>query len=178
VAAALTVAGVIVGTAGTASATYVQWGSLGGVHDQLVSCDLYAHTLSVTPIAGPMFYYHAGQVVQADVYIHDTRWAAAQWQHNFMASIAKVFPVSLADPILGASGTEADWQYSASVLPSVTITGLAGHSYQVYVYYTYFSDSRQVVATDMHATSYYSSGHWGFSGSTWIPTSSVSSCGT
>ena len=175
--AALTVAGVMAGTAGTASATNVMWPTLGGTHDQTVSCDLYNHQITITAFAAPMWYHHAGQVVKAEVYLRNTR--VTTWQ-TFGAYFAvdKVMPTFLGSAILGSSGDETDWQYPMSALPTLTFNTSAGQSYQVYVNYTYYNDARQVMVTDMHATSQYTSGHWGVSGRVWIPTSSTGSCMT
>jgi hypothetical protein len=174
---ALIVGGALASSAGTASATTVSWPTLGGSHDQNVSCDAYNHKLTVSPFAAPMWYYHSGQVVQAEVYLHDTR--VTGWQTFPGHTLVRRVPVTyLGNPILGSSGTEADYEYPMSSLPTLTVTGMAGHSYQVYVYYTFYNEARQIVATDMHATSLYTSGYWGVSGTTWIPTSSTVSCTT
>jgi len=174
-AAAFVVVGILASAAGPASATNVSWPALGGTHDQNVYCDAYGHRLTVTVFAAPMWYHHNGQVVQAIVYVKDTR--VTQWTiYNNYPVVDKVMPNYLGSAILGASGTEADWEYPMRTLGSFSVPVLAGHAYQVYVYYTYYNDARQVVASDMHPTSSYTSGYWGYSGRVWIPTSSAVSC--
>jgi hypothetical protein len=176
-AALLIISGVIAGTAGEASATVVSWPNLGGIHDQVVTCDRYNHRITITPQAAPMFGYHGGQVVRADFWVADYGFNNWTSYPNLMLA-TRVLPAYIGNAILGSTGGEYDYQYNLSGLGTVTINGNPGHNYVVAVNYTYYNAARQVVATDMHSTSSYSGGYFGFSGTTWIPSSSTVACGT
>jgi hypothetical protein len=172
-AAASVVLGIVAGTAGPASATTVSWPN-GGSHDQSVSCDSYNHRMSVSISAAAMFYYHAGQYVSAIVMVKDTASTTWTTYSNYPVR-GWVYPTYLPDPILGASGTEYDWEYPMRNLGALTVSLNAGRSYQVYVYYYYYNAGR-VVAVDGHATDNYQTISMGSSGRLALTNYSTVSC--
>ena len=152
----------------------VSWAGGNGSHDQTVICDSYNHRMTVSVNSAAMHYYHAGQYVSAIVSVKDT--AASTWTTYSKYPVGGwVYPNYLGDAILGASGTEYDWEYPVRNVGTFQVALNAGRSYQVYVTYYYYN-AGQVVAVDGHATDNYRTISIGYSGQIALTTFSTVSC--